>query len=245
MTNVFARIAGRAVERPTPVIVAAVLLTLMGAIAALGLQADRSPDSLVDRGSDTYAETQRFYDEFGDEPVEVLVQGDLRQLLRTDNLTRLLALETCLAGEAPEGQVAGAEPPPPACRGISRLDPSAVVFGPATFLNQFAIQAGKLFTRQAQAAQERAQQAGLRAAQEAKRAGLSTAEQQQAALAAAQQVLLQFQEQLLALASEYGQTGLPGLENPSFVSSVICDQRFSGCTPKARFSAIVPSPMPP
>ena len=82
MRDLLARIAGRAVERPTPVIFAAVLLTLIGAVAALRLQADRSPDSLVDRGSGTYAATQRFYDEFGDEPVEVLVKGDLDQLLR-------------------------------------------------------------------------------------------------------------------------------------------------------------------
>ncbi len=79
-----ARIAGRAVERPTPVIVAAVLLALIGAVAALRLEADRSPSSLVDRGSTTYAETQDFYDQFGDEPVEVLVKGDLRQLLLTE-----------------------------------------------------------------------------------------------------------------------------------------------------------------
>jgi predicted RND superfamily exporter protein len=241
MRNVLARIAGGAVERPTPVIVAAVLLTLMGAIAALGLQADRSPDSLVDRSSDTYAQTQRFYEEFGDEPVEVLVQGDLRQLLRTDNLTRLLALETCLAGNAPEGQVAGGQPPPSACTAISRLDPSAVVFGPATFLNQFAIQANKLVARQLRGAQDRAEEAALQAASQARQAGLSAAEQQQAAVAASQSVLLRLYAQFQKLASEYGQTGLPQLENPSFVRSVICDQRFSGCTPKARFSALVPS----
>ena len=35
--NLLARIAGRAVERPTPVIVAAVLLALIGAVAALAL----------------------------------------------------------------------------------------------------------------------------------------------------------------------------------------------------------------
>ena len=115
MRNLLARIAGRAVERPTPVIFAAVLLTLIGAVAALRLQADRSPDSLVDRGSSAYAETQRFYEEFGDEPVEILVKGDLRQVLATDNLVRLLALESCLSGKAPGGQETGGQPAPPAC----------------------------------------------------------------------------------------------------------------------------------
>src|SRR3954471_4564330 len=163
MRNLLARIAGRAVERPTPVIVAAVLLTLIGAVAALRLQADRSPDSLVNRGSGTYAATQEFYDQFGDEPVEILVKGDLRQLLLTDNVGRLLALESCLSGKAPGGQVVNGQPAPPSCAAIARLDPSTVVFGPATFLNQFAIQAQKLFSKETQAAQAQAQQAAQRA----------------------------------------------------------------------------------
>src|SRR6185503_5842137 len=50
-------------------------------LAALRLEADRSPSSLVDRGSSTYAATQNLYKAFGDEPVEVLVKGDLNQLL--------------------------------------------------------------------------------------------------------------------------------------------------------------------
>jgi uncharacterized protein len=241
MRDLLARIAGRAVERPTPVIVAAVLLTLLGVVAALRLQADRSPDSLVDRGSDTFAATERFYEEFGDEPVEVLVKGDLRQLLRTDNLTRLLALESCLSGKAPDGEVARGQPAPPACAAISRLDPSAAVFGPATFLNQFAIQANNLLSQQQQAASGRAQRAALRAARQAKNAGLSVAEQQQAAAAAFQEVLLRFFQQALTLAGDYGQSGAPALDNPGYVSSVICDNRYRGCVPKARFSAIVPS----
>jgi hydrophobe/amphiphile efflux-3 (HAE3) family protein len=241
MRNALARIAGRAVERPTPVIVAAVLLTLIGAVAALRLQAERSPDSLVDRGSGTYTATQRFYEEFGDEPVEILVKGDLRQLLLTDNLKRLLTLESCLSGKAAGGQVISRQPAPPACAAIARLDPSAVVFGPATFLNQFAIQANKLFSQQQQATIVQAQQAARQAVLQAKKAGLSATQQQQAGQAAAQQVLARFQQQIQTLAFEYGQTGLPRLDDPRYVSSVICDDRFPGCVPKARFSAIVPS----
>jgi uncharacterized protein len=241
MRNVLARIAGRAVERPTPVIVAAVLLTLIGAVAALRLEAARSPDSLVNRGSDTYAATQKFYDQFGGEPVEILVKGDLRQLLLTDNIGRLLALESCLSGKAPGGRVITGQPAPPACAAIARLDPSTVVFGPATFLNQFAIQANKLLGQEAQARGTEAQQAAQRAAAQAKRNGLSASAQQQAALAAGQQVLTQFQQQLLKLALQYGQTGIPRLNDPRYVSSVICDDRLPECTPKARLSGIVPS----
>src|ERR671936_1923907 len=112
MRSFLARIAGRAVERPTPVIVGTVLLALIGAVAALRLEADRSPSSLVNRGSETYSATQRFYDQFGDEPVEVLVKGDLRQLFLTSNLGRLLSLESCLSGKAKGGHVFKGQPAP-------------------------------------------------------------------------------------------------------------------------------------
>ncbi len=241
MRNLLARIAGRAVERPTPVIVIAVLLTLIGAVAALRLQPDRSPGSLVDRGSATYAATQGFYHSFGDEPVEILVKGDLRQLLATASLSRLLALESCLSGKVPGGRVISGQAAPPPCAAIARLNPSAVVFGPATFLNQLAIQANKLLGQGSQATLARAQSVAARAAAEAKRRGLSPSAQRQAAAAAGQRVLAQFGNQVVKLALQYGQFGLPRLDDPSFVSSVICDRGPPGCKPKARLAAIVPS----
>ena len=240
--NLLARIAGRAVERPTPVIVAAVLLALIGAIAALRLEADRSPDSLVDKGSTTYAQTQDFYDQFGDEPVEILVKGNLQQLLLTDNLGKLLGLESCLSGKAHGGQVFKGQPAPAPCAAIAKLNPSAVVFGPATFLNQFAIEANKLLQRESDAALARARQASQAAIATAKRQGFSYAEQQQAGLAAGQEVLQKFRQQLVSLALNYGQTGTPQLTNTRYVQSVICDPTQPPCQPKARLAAIVPSP---
>jgi uncharacterized protein len=239
--NLLARIAGRAVERPTPVIVAAVLLALIGAVAALRLEADRSPNSLVDKGSTTYADTQDFYKQFGDEPVEVLVKGDLRQLLLTSNLGKLLALESCLSGKAKGGQVISGEPAPAPCAAIAKLDPSAVVFGPATFLNQFAIEANDLYQKQAQATVIKAKRAGRRAAALAAKRGYSKPQQQQAATAAYQGVLQQLQQQLATLAVRYGQQNLPSLNNQQYVESVICNPGIPGCTPKARLAAIVPS----
>lgn len=241
MSNLLARIAGRAVERPLPVIVAAVLLTLIGAVAALGLEADRSASSVVDRGSSTYAATQRFYQSFGDEPVEVLVKGDLRQLLETGNLTRLLTLESCLSGRARGGRVISGQPAPAPCAAIARLDPSAVVFGPATFLNQLAIQATKILGSESQAAGARAQSAAAKAARRAKRAGLGPAAQTREAAAAGQQVSTRFTQQLIGLALHYGQLGLPRLDNPSFVSNVICERPGKACVPRARLAAIAPS----
>ena len=240
--NLLARIAGRAVERPTPVIVAAVLVALIGAVGALKLEADRSPDSLVDKGSSTFTETQDFYKQFGAEPVEVLVKGDLRQLLLTSNLGKLLALESCLSGKAKGGQVYSGQPAPAPCAAIAKLDPSAVVFGPATFLNQFAIEANNLYQKQAQAALVKAKQAGRRAAALAAKQGYSKAQQKQAATAAYQGVVQQLQQKLATLAVRYGQNNLPSLSNQQYVESVICNPGAPGCTPKARLAAIVPSP---
>jgi len=240
--NLLARIAGRAVERPTPVIVAAVLVALIGAVGALKLEADRSPDSLVDKGSSTFTETQDFYNQFGAEPVEVLVKGDLRQLLLTSNLGKLLALESCLSGKAKGGQVYSGQPAPAPCAAIAKLDPSAVVFGPATFLNQFAIEANNLYQKQAQAALVKARQAGRRAAALAAKRGYSKAQQKQAATAAYQGVVQQLQQKLATLAVRYGQNNLPSLSNQQYVESVICNPGAPGCTPKARLAAIVPSP---
>ena len=224
-----------------PVIVAAVLLALIGAVAALKLEADRSPNSLVDKGSSTYTETQDFYKQFGDEPVEVLVKGDLRQLLLTDNIGKLLALESCLSGKVKGGQVFSGQPAPAPCAAIAKLDPSAVVFGPATFLNQFAIEANDLYQKQAQGTLIKAKAAGRRAAATAAKRGFSKAQQKQAATAASQAVLQKFEQQILTLGAKYGQQGLPRLNDPQYVESVICNPGIPGCTPKARLAAIVPS----
>src|SRR5881398_2386422 len=97
----FGRVAGRAVERPTQVVAGAVLLTLIGVVAALRLAPDASVSSLVDRGSATYAATQDFHRQFGDDPVVIMVRGDLQKLLLTPERGKLLALEGCLAGKAP------------------------------------------------------------------------------------------------------------------------------------------------
>ena len=89
------------VERPAPVIAMAVLLAIVGAIGAASLKPDGEADTLVDRGSETYAATEDFKAKFGDDAVVVLIRGDLERLLLTQDLSRLLALESCLSGTTP------------------------------------------------------------------------------------------------------------------------------------------------
>ena len=97
MRDLLARIAGRCVERPAPVLAATVLVVLVGAVAALRLQVDAGTDQIVDRDSDAYVATQQFKEKFGDDAVVVLAEGDLKRLLLTQDLGKLLSLEGCCA----------------------------------------------------------------------------------------------------------------------------------------------------
>lgn len=240
MRDLLARIAGRCVERPAPVLATAALLALVGAVGALRLEADAGTDQLVDRDSPAFVATEKFKRDFGDDPVVVLVEGDLDRLVLTSALSKLLTLEGCLAGNAPGGQVITDQPAPEPCAALAGSKPARVVYGPATFLNQFAIQAGRLLGEQAKAATAQARQAAAAAVARAQRQGLSRAQQQVAAQAAAQEVLNAFKEQVYTLALRYGQTGVPRIDDPQFVRSVVFDPAQPD-QPKARFSYLFPS----
>jgi hydrophobe/amphiphile efflux-3 (HAE3) family protein len=225
------------VERPAPVLAATVLVALVAAVGALMLEADAGTEQLVDEDSAAFEATEDFKDEFGDDAVVVLARGDLEQLVLTPDLGKLLSLEGCLAGNARSTpEVAVPEP----CAELAESRPARVVYGPATFLNQFAVQAGKLLRQQANAAVRESQIAAARAAAQARRQGFSEVEQEAAARAAADQVLTSFYAQLLSIATRYGQSGPPRIDDPRFVSSVVFDSRTPG-QPKAKFSYLFPS----
>ncbi len=237
----FARLAGWAVERPTQVVVIAILIALIGAVAALRLDTDAGVSTLVDRGSGTYQATKDFDQKFGSDPVVVLVKGDLGKLLLSPDLARLTGLEACLAGSAPQGQVFKDQAPPAPCQQLAELHPAHVVYGPGTFLNQFATQSKNLLSQQALEVKRQARAAGLAAAARAKRQGLPPQAQQHAANKAAQAIEGQFQQEIVNIGTRYGLTGLPDITDPSFVSAVVFDSRLPGQVPKARFSYLFPS----
>ena len=106
-------------------------------LAATRLDTNAGTDTLVDEGSGEFGATERFHEDFGDEPVIVLVEEDLQKLVLTRDLQSLFELETSLAGGT---QLAESlprrekEPLPAVCNRIAQLQPSRAVFGPATFL---------------------------------------------------------------------------------------------------------------
>ena len=81
----------------------------------------------------------------------ILAEGDLKKLMLTGDIDRLLALETCLAGKPDaSGQYAA-----PVCQDIADLGATRVVFGPATFINEAAARSNQAILRAGQGAQGR------------------------------------------------------------------------------------------
>ena len=111
-------------------------LALVSALAATRIPIDPGIDTLVDADSPSYRATQEVRQAFGSEPVVIVAEGDLPELILTENLARLLRLEGCLSGKVPEE----VDPIPGPCAELARTRPVKSVVGPATFLNEAVIQ---------------------------------------------------------------------------------------------------------
>ncbi len=132
----FGRVAAWAARHARPLVALSALVAVVAAIGATQLPTDAGVDTLVDSDSATAQATQRVRDEFGEEPVVVLVKGELPELLLTDDLFRLLRLEGCLSGKAPKG----AEVIPGPCAELAETGAVEFLTGPGTFLNESVVQ---------------------------------------------------------------------------------------------------------
>ena len=152
-------LAGGGARRPRLVIAIAVVLALGGAALALRLHPTAATSTFVSSSSPEYKATQRFYENFGEEPVAVLVKGNLQQLVLGSDIDRLVGLEGCLSGNVPVNALAfegGLDGP---CGELARAKTVKVVFGPGTFINEAASQIDEQLTTQTKQAQAQAQQA--------------------------------------------------------------------------------------
>jgi uncharacterized protein len=136
-------VAAWAVRHARAVLVVALLAAVGAAVAATQLPTDAATDTLVDSDTASYRATQEVRQEFGEEPIVVLAEGDLQRLILTANLGRFLRLEGCLSGKVPKG----AEPIPGPCAELAELEPVESVVGPATFLNEAVIQIDRQLRR--------------------------------------------------------------------------------------------------
>jgi hydrophobe/amphiphile efflux-3 (HAE3) family protein len=129
--EIFERIVRAVARRPLVPLAAVALIAVAGALFALRLEPSTGTDSLVSQGSETFKQTERFKQDFGDDAIVVLVEGDLQRTMLTTDLQKLIQLEGCLAGAPKDGLRALPEP----CRELAELDPAKVVLGPGTFVN--------------------------------------------------------------------------------------------------------------
>ncbi|HEX3452364.1 MAG TPA: MMPL family transporter, partial [Solirubrobacteraceae bacterium] len=234
-------LAGGASRRPRLVVGIAIVLALAGAALALRLRPTAATSTFVSSSSPQYAQTQRFYRSFGEEPVAVLVKGSLQQLLLSSDLERLVGLEGCLSGNVPVQALAAEGGVNGPCGQLARAHTVKVVLGPGTFVNEAANQIDEQLAAQTRQAEVQARQSEVAVTRAALRRGLSAAEARSLGHQASKITTARFQEGLVTLALEYGLTSRPTLENHDFVTSLVFDSTKPAGTPKQRFAYLFPS----
>ncbi|HKH65197.1 MAG TPA: MMPL family transporter [Solirubrobacterales bacterium] len=132
----FGRVAAWAARHARPLVALSVAVAVLAALAATQLPTDAGVDTLADEGSPTVEATEGVREDFGEEPIVVLVKGELPELLLSDDLFRLLRLEGCLSGKVPKD----AEPIPGPCAELAESGAVEFLTGPATFLNESVVQ---------------------------------------------------------------------------------------------------------
>ena len=130
------RVAAWAARHARPLVAVSAALAVAAAVAATQLPTDAGVDTLADSSSPTVEATERVHRDFGEEPIVVLVKGELPDLLLGDDLFRLLRLEGCLSGKVPKG----AEAIPGPCAELAESGAVEFLTGPATFLNESVVQ---------------------------------------------------------------------------------------------------------
>ncbi len=219
----------------------AIALALGGAALALRLHPTAATSTFVSSSSPQYKATQRFYRNFGEEPIAVLVKGNLQQLVLGSDIDRLVGLEGCLSGNVPASALAsegGADGP---CGQLARAKTVKVVFGPGTFINEAASQIDEQLTTQTKQAQTQAKQAQQVVTRAALARGLSASQASALGHEASKVTLGRFQESLVKLALQYGLTSRPSIDDPDFVDKLVFDSSKPAGTPKARFDYLFPS----
>jgi hydrophobe/amphiphile efflux-3 (HAE3) family protein len=235
-------LAGGAARRPRLVLAVAIVLGLGGAAFALRLHPTAATSTFVSSSSPEYRATQRFYASFGEEPVDVLVKGNLQQLVLSSDIDRLVGLEGCLSGNVPDSALAhegGVNGP---CGQLARERSVKVVFGPGTFINEAATVFDEQLAAKSKQAALEAREAERDVYAAALARGLTAREARALGLQASKLTTGRFQESLATIALQYGLTSQPSLNDPNFVSTLVFDSSKPVGTPKQRFAYLFPSP---
>jgi predicted RND superfamily exporter protein len=239
--RIFSALAGAGARRPLLVAALAVALGAGGAVLATGLHPTAAADTFVGRSSADYSATQRYYNAFGEESVDVMVQGDLRRLLLGADIERLLGLEGCLSGNVPAAALPREGGPHGPCAQIGRLGSVKVVIGPATFVNEAAIQIEELLAAESKRAETESVRAERTIRAAALAAGRSASEAQKLGGEAGAATRERYVQKIALVGAEYGLTAPPAINVPSFVDALVFDgaAKLPG-TPKQRFAYLFP-----
>jgi hypothetical protein len=219
----------------------AIVLGLGGAVLALRLRPSAAESTFISSSSPEYRATQRFYKSFGEEPIEVLVKGNLQQLVLSSDLERLAGLEGCLSGNVPASGLpaeGGANGP---CGQLGRAHTVKVVFGPGTFITEAVEQSNVLLTDQTKQAEAVAKQSEEVVTKAALARGEGATEARKLGQQASSITIARFKEGLATLALQYGLTERPSLDDLSFISTVVFESGKPAGTPKQRFAYLFPS----
>jgi hypothetical protein len=240
LSHLLRAVMGFAARRPLVVGLAVGLLAVAGGVLALRLEPTAATDTLVGRGTASYAATDRLHQRFGDEPVYVLVREPVTQLTLTSDILRVQGLEGCISGNLPKGQKppGGANGP---CSRLAQSKPAKVVFGPGTFLNEAVGQIQDQLAAESTARNAQAAKAAKAARALARAQHKSPAEVRKLGNQAKQLVYAEFARNLIALALKYGISSAPQLNNPQFVSQIVFDDTKGPGVPKQRFAYIFPN----
>src|SRR5947209_14897290 len=253
MRERFEGLAGAAARRPALTLGIVLALALAGGVLALGLEPDAGTGTFVSSSSASFQATQSDHRHFGGDAVVVLIREPLTDLVETKDLATVTQLEACLAGQVVVANNAlgsftpatGKQPayggPSSPCGHLMRSKPVQVVYGPGTFLNR----AVAAVTQQVHTMLGSANQAVSRYAQAAYQLALArhlSRKQAQAAASAAGRLAYQQQiQQFEQLAVQSGLSGIPRIDDPSFIRQVVFDQTRGVDQPKARFSYLFPT----
>jgi hydrophobe/amphiphile efflux-3 (HAE3) family protein len=234
-------LAGGAARRPRLVLAIAVALGLGAAALALRLHPTAAADTFVSSSSPQYRATQSFYGNFGEEPIEVLVNGNLQQLVLSTDIERLVGLEGCLSGNVPASALASVGGLDGPCGQLARAKTVKVVFGPGTFINESASQIDEQLATQTRQAEAEAKQAERAVSRAALARGLTAAEARALGSSASKLTIGSFRKSLVKLALQYGLTAQPSISDPKFVSALVFDSTKGVGIPKQRFAYLFPS----
>lgn len=174
------------------------VIVILSAVLAPGIammETESGFGALVSSDSQIFKDNARYEEQFGAEPITILLNGQLDTILSTGNLVILNDFEQEFSQDN---------------RFRSILSPVTVLQIAATEI----IQARQVLEAELMLAQDTAARQARQAAIEQ---GLNLAEQEQAAEQAKAQVLQQFQPFI----DELYQMGEPSLDNPLFINSVI------------------------